>query len=90
MPLSLLSPWMDSKVVVSARCGGFNPGFNKIRFTGPVVVGSRIRGRFTLVSSEPMRGGAKLLWKVRVEREGQSGPVLTAEWLTRALTAPVP
>jgi acyl dehydratase len=90
LTLSLLSHWMDSTVVVTDRCAGINAGFNKIRFTGPVVVGSRIRGRFTLVSSEPIRGGAKLLWKVRVERDGQSGPVLTAEWLTRALTAPVP
>jgi acyl dehydratase len=89
LTLSLLSHWMDSAVVVTDRCAGINAGFNKIRFTGPVVVGSRIRGRFTLVSSEPISDGAKLLWKVRVEREGQSGPVLTAEWLTRALTAPV-
>jgi acyl dehydratase len=89
LTLSLLSHWMDSTVVVTDRRAGINAGFNKIRFTGPVVVGSRIRGRFTLVSSEPIPGGAKLLWKVRVEREGQSGPVLTAEWLTRALTAPV-
>jgi acyl dehydratase len=89
LTLSLLSHWMDSTVVVTDRRVGINAGFNKIRFTGPVVVGSRIRGRFVLASSEPIAGGAKLLWKVRVEREGQSAPVLTAEWLTRALTAAV-
>ena len=90
LTLSLLSHWMDATVEVTDRGAGINAGFNRIRFTGPVVVGSRIRARFALASSEPIRGGTKLLWKVRVEREGQSGPVLTAEWLTRVLTAAVP
>ncbi|HKO68711.1 MAG TPA: MaoC family dehydratase [Burkholderiaceae bacterium] len=90
LTLSLLSHWMDSTIVIADRSAGINAGFNKVRFTGPVVVGSRIRARFALASSELITGGAKLLWKVRVEREGQSGPVLTAEWLTRALTASVP
>lgn len=90
LTLSLLSQWMDRTVVITDRGAGINAGFNKVRFTGPVVVGSRIRGRFTLASSELIPGGAKLLWKVRVEREGQSAPVLTAEWLTRAVTVPVP
>lgn len=89
LTLSLLSQWMDSTVVITDRGAGINAGFNKVRFTGPVVVGSRIRARFTLASSEPIPGGAKLTWKVRVEREGQSGPVMTAEWLTRAVTASV-
>ena len=89
LTLSLLSQWMDNTLVVTDQRAGVNAGFNKIRFTGPVIVGSRIRARFALVSSEPVAGGAKLLWKVRVEREGQTGPVLTADWLTRSLTAPV-
>lgn len=89
LTLSLFSQWMDSTVVITDRSAGINAGFNKVRFTGPVLVGSRIRARFTLASTEPIAGGAKLLWKVRVEREGQSGPVLTAEWLTRAVTVSV-
>ncbi|MEO8187228.1 MAG: MaoC family dehydratase [Burkholderiaceae bacterium] len=90
LTLSLLSQWMDSTVVITDRGAGINAGFNKIRFIGPVLVGSRIRARFALVSTEAIPGGAKLIWKVRVEREGQSRPVLTAEWLTRAVTAFVP
>ncbi len=85
LTLSLLSQWMDSTVVITDRGAGINAGFNKVRFTGPVLVGSRIRARFVLASSEPISGGAKLVWKVRVEREGQTGPVLTAEWLTRVV-----
>ena len=90
LTLSMLSHWMDSTVVITDRRAGINVGFNKIRFSGPVLVGSRIRARFTLASSDPIPGGAKLLWKVSVEREGQSRPVLTAEWLTRVLTEAVP
>ena len=90
LTLSMLSHWMDSTVVVTDRRAGINVGFNKIRFSGPVLVGSRIRARFTLASSDPIPGGAKLLWNVSVEREGQSRPVLTAEWLTRVLTEAVP
>ncbi len=87
LTLSLLSQWMDTTVVISDRGAGINAGFNKIRFTGPVLVGSRVRARFVLASTEPIPGGAKLIWKVRVEREGQSAPVLTAEWLTRVVGA---
>lgn len=87
LTLSLLSQWMDSTVVITDRRAGINVGFNKVRFTSPVLVGSRIRARFALAASEPIPGGAKLLWNVSVECEGQSRPVIIAEWLTRVLTA---
>ena len=87
LTLSMLSHWMDTTVVITDRRAGINVGFNKVRFTGPVLVGSRIRARFTLASSDAIPGGAKLLWKVGVECEGQSRSVLAAEWLTRVLTA---
>jgi len=90
LTLSMLSHWMDSTVVIADRRAGINVGFNKVRFSGPVLVGSHIRARFTLASSDPIPGGAKLLWKVSVEREGHRRPVLTAAWLTRVLTAAVP
>ena len=87
LTLSLLSQWMDSTIVIVDRVAGINAGFNKVRFSGPVPVGSRIRARFALASAVPITGGAKLVWNVNVEREGQTRPVLIAEWLTRVLTA---
>ena len=33
---------------------GVNYGLNKVRFTAPVPVGSRLRGRLTLLSAEPI------------------------------------
>ena len=87
LTLSLLPQWMDGTIVIVDRAAGINAGFNKVRFSGPVLVGSRIRARFALASAAPIKGGAKLLWNVNVEREGQARPVLIAEWLTRVLTA---
>ena len=88
LTLSLLSQWMDGTVAITDRSAGINAGFNKVRFSAPVRVGSRIRARFVLAASDPIPGGAKLLWNVRVECEGQARSVLTAAWLTRVLTAP--
>lgn len=90
LTLSLLSHLLQSALAVSDRTAGINVGYNKIRFTSPVLAGSRIRARFTLASSDPIRDGAKLLWSVIVECEGQVRPVLTAEWLMRVLTGGVP
>ncbi|MGZ8992542.1 MAG: MaoC family dehydratase [Burkholderiaceae bacterium] len=87
LTLSLLSQWMDTTIAITDRGAGINAGFNKVRFSAPVPVGSRVRARFVLAASDPIPGGAKLLWSVRVECNGQSGPVMTAEWLTRVLTA---
>lgn len=90
LTLSLLSHWMDSTIAITDRGAGINAGFNKVRFSAPVPVGSRIRARFALAASNPIPGGAKLLWNVRVECEGKTRPVLTAEWLTRVLTVTDP
>ncbi len=90
LTLSLLSQWMQSTILIIDQRAGINAGFNKIRFSGPVLVGSRLRARFALGACEPIDGGAKLLWNVNVEREGQTRPVLTAEWLTRVLIATAP
>lgn len=90
LTLSLLSQWLDSTVVITDRRAGINVGFNKVRFISPVLVGSRLRARFRLVSSDPIPGGAKLSWNVSVEREGEGRTALTAEWLTRVLTEAMP
>ena len=39
---------------------GINYGLNKVRFPAPVPVGSRVRGRFTVVGVEEIEGGLQL------------------------------
>jgi len=61
---------------------GVNYGFDKLRFLAPVPAGSRVRGRFKLLSAED-KGGARWLLKheLTVEIEGGDKPALIAEWL---------
>ena len=61
---------------------GVNYGFDKLRFLTPVPAGSRIRGRFKLLSAEDKGGGRWLLkHELTVEIEGAEKPALIAEWL---------
>jgi acyl dehydratase len=65
---------------------GVNYGFDKLRFLAPVPAGSRIRGRFKLLSAEDKgSGGGVTRWLLKheltVEIEGADKPALIAEWL---------
>ncbi|RZJ17442.1 MAG: MaoC family dehydratase [Brevundimonas sp.] len=61
---------------------GVNYGFDKLRFLAPVPAGSRVRGRFKLLSAEDKGGGRWLLkHELTVEIDGAEKPALIAEWL---------
>lgn len=61
---------------------GVNYGFDKLRFLAPVPVGSKVRGRFKLLSAEDKGGGRWLIkHELTVEIEGGEKPALIAEWL---------
>jgi acyl dehydratase len=62
---------------------GINYGVNKVRFPAPVPVGSRIRGRFTVVAVDEIEGGMQLTLAGIAEREGQEKPVCAAELVFR-------
>jgi acyl dehydratase len=60
---------------------GINYGFDRIRFPGPVRVGSRIRLRFKLLDVSPREAGRYLVRsESTVEVEGQEKPALVADW----------
>jgi acyl dehydratase len=84
LTVSLLSQLINEAIEVE---GDFklrvNYGFNRLRFTGGVPSGSRIRGRFTLQSVKDVEGGVELAWLSTVEVEGRDKPALVAEWLGR-------
>lgn len=83
LTISLLSLFLNRSVVFGGTRVGVNYGFNKLRFTAPVKVGSRLRARFSVNDLQPIEGGTQISWGVTVECEGQDKPVLVAEWLTR-------
>lgn len=87
LTLSLLSHLLENAIEVTDRQTGINVGFNRVRFTAPVPVESRVRGRFVLTKTESIAGGLQLVWNVTIECEGSDQPVVVAEWLTRVLTA---
>jgi acyl dehydratase len=62
---------------------GINYGVNKVRFPAPVPVGSRIRGRFTVLAIDEIEGGVQLTLSGLAEREGQEKPVCAAELVFR-------
>jgi acyl dehydratase len=63
---------------------GINYGSNKIRYTGVVPVGSKIRGRYKLLEVKDIDEKTILLtWGVTGEIEGGSKPILIAETLQR-------
>lgn len=61
-----------------------NYGFNRLRFTGAVPAGSRVRGRFSLNSLKDIDGGVEFAWGAVIEVEGREKPALVAEWLGRS------
>ena len=84
LTLSLLSHLIESTFSFDDRKMGVNYGLNKVRFTAPVPVGSRVRARFVLGSWERKDDMIQTIWNVTMEREGGDKPVLVAEWIGRS------
>jgi acyl dehydratase len=84
LTLSMLPKLSESTFEFSDRKMGVNYGLNKVRFTSPVPVGSRIRGRFVLAGYDKIEGnGVQTTWKVTIEREGGDKPVCVLEAISR-------
>jgi acyl dehydratase len=84
LTLSLLPKFFENAMEIREAGMGVNYGLNKVRFTSPVPVGSRLRGRMKLLSCEPIdKGGMQMSWQVTVEREGSDRPACVAESIAR-------
>lgn len=84
LTLSLLPVFFDSALALPTQGMGVNYGLNRVRFTAPVPVGSRVRAHLHLLAAEALApAGWQFTWSVQVEREGQSKPVCVAEALVR-------
>jgi acyl dehydratase len=84
LSLSLLSHLSEMTFSFADRRMGINYGLNRVRFTSPVPVGSRVRARFTLQKLERIEGnGVQVVWNTVIEIEGADKPALVAEWIGR-------
>lgn len=84
LTLSLLSRLIKDVI----RIGGgtrltINYGLNRVRFPAPVREGSRIRGRFVLLSVQNRGEAQEAVFAVSVECEGNDKPCCVAEWIVR-------
>jgi acyl dehydratase len=84
LTLSMLPKLSESTFEFSDRKMGVNYGLNKVRFTSPVPVGAKIRGRFVLAGYDKIEGnGVQTTWKVTIEREGGDKPACVLEAISR-------
>jgi acyl dehydratase len=84
LTLSLLPELGSSAFALEGQRLGVNYGLNRVRFTAPVPVGSRLRGHSRLLACDALDGGGvQLTVEVTVECEGQAKPACIAESVTR-------
>jgi acyl dehydratase len=86
LTLSLVPILFETGFAIEDVRMGVNYGLNRVRFTAPVRVNSRLRGHFKLLDYTPIEGGAQLITEVSVELEGSPKPACVAESITRRFT----
>jgi len=84
LTLSLIPRFFETALEIRNTRMGVNYGLNKVRFTAPVPVGSRLRAHLKLLACDAIENdGVQMTWLVTVEREGSDRPVCVAESLSR-------
>ena len=86
LTLSLLPVFFESAYAIADVRMAVNYGLDRVRFTAPVPVDSRLRARFMLKRWEAIEGGAQLGIEAVIERDGAAKPVCIAESLIRCYT----
>jgi len=86
LTLSLLPVFFESAYAIADVRMAVNYGLDRVRFTAPVPVDSRLRARFTLKRWDAIDGGAQLGIEAVIERDGAGKPVCIAESLIRCFT----
>ena len=82
LTLSLI-PMLSAQILrVEGVTRGINYGSNKVRFTGMVRVGKRVRMRQKLMAAEAKSGGLQLTNECTLEIEGEERPACVAETLS--------
>lgn len=86
LTVGLLIPLLERLLSVRNVTTKINIGLNRVRFTAPVPVDSRVRLSATIVSVEPTKGGGKeFVWDGTIEIEGSQRPALVAQAVWRFL-----
>jgi acyl dehydratase len=81
LTIALIPALTGNFVKVENLARAVNFGLNKVRFYAPIPVGSRLRGRATVLQARQRAGALILTSQVRIEVEGQKKPACVAETL---------
>ena len=85
LTLAVLATFSRDVLKIDNVRNGINYGSNKVRFTSPVQVGARIRGRQKLLAADDMpNGGIRMTYQWTVEIEGKERPACVAETMSIA------
>ncbi len=83
LTLSLIIPFWGELFDVEGVTTKLNYGLDKVRFTAPVPVGSKVRMRARIAEVAEVKGGAQIKVEATIEIEGQERPAVVAEFLAR-------
>jgi acyl dehydratase len=85
LTLAVISTFGRDVLKIENVRNGINYGSNKVRYTSPVQVGARIRGRQKLLAADDMpNGGIRMTYQWTVEIEGKERPACVAETMSIA------
>lgn len=79
LTLSLVPIFLAEALVIEQVNAALNYGLNKVRFTAPVPVDSRVRGHVNLVSAVERGAMVETTFAITVELEGAERPACVAE-----------
>ena len=83
LTLSLLIPFWGELFDVEGVTTKVNYGLDRVRFTSPVKVGSKVRMVGQIAEVTEVKGGAQIKVNATIEIEGQERPAVVAEFLAR-------
>lgn len=83
LTLSLIIPLWGELFDVEGVTTKVNYGLDRVRFTSPVAVGSKVRLHSTIEKVTEVKGGVQIKTNNTIEIEGQERPAVVAEFLAR-------
>lgn len=86
LTLSLLTAMMGELIEIGGANHFVNYGLDRVRFTGAVRAGDRVRLQQTLAAADPIKGGVRLTMTSTMQIEGSERPALVADFIFLAFT----
>jgi acyl dehydratase len=86
MTLAFITSMMNEILEIGGVGHFVNYGLDRVRFTGAVRAGSRVRLRQTLSEAASIKGGMRIIVQCTIEIEGAERPALVADFIFLAMS----